>query len=101
MKRVLFVCVMVAMLFAQQSIREGVNDLTESVQALLAFVLFIMIVPMGLVALGGAAAFFIAKSERNRKIGMLATIGAIVIIVILVLLYVLVPVLVGSMLPTT
>jgi len=100
MKRALFVCFMVAMLFAQQSIREGVNQLNNDVRALLALVLFLLIIPMGLIALAGAAVYFLAKSERSRKIGMFAAIGAIVVLVVLVLLYLLVPAVIGAMLPT-
>ena len=98
MKKILVLCFMVALLFAQQqSIKEGITGLNNSLQATFASLLFLLMVPMAILALAGAAVFFIAKSERNRKIGKYAAIAGVVVLVVLLLLYVLVPMLIGSM----
>lgn len=102
MKKILLLCFMVALLFAQQaSIKEGINRLNNDLQATLAFMFFLLLIPMGLVVLAGAAVYFVAKSEKNRKIGKFAAIGGVVIMAILLLLYVLVPVLIGAIAPTS
>ncbi|MCX6768477.1 MAG: hypothetical protein NTY83_01375 [Candidatus Micrarchaeota archaeon] len=101
MKRILLLCFMVALLFAQQSsIKEGINSMTGGIQAMLAFMFFLLLIPMGLIVLAGAAVYFTAKSEKNRKIGKFAAMGGMVITVILLLLYLLVPAVIGAMLPT-